>query len=170
MRALWLCAALAACGPGGARSDAGVDCGVPPALAIEVLTPGGAYQPLGAATDADLVLGFQGFRYIYVRARLTAALAEPGGAVVVTLDGTGARSQPMGDLGFHSDGAGWVSEPARVFFNNDTLVSLVDHGCGLAVAIGTRCPATASGRVVLRYDASCYEDPSGQRVCPDGGP
>ena len=172
----WLClvVVLAGCGPD--HGGGGADCGVP-TLSLEVRTPGGDYVPVATATDADLVLGFQGFRYIYLRGRMSAPPPERGGALISTLEGSAGddagaamRSQPVGDLNFHAEGADWVSDPVRLFFNDDPLPTLVDHGCAVTLESGTRCQASAGGRVVLRYDPGCYEDPSGQRVCPDGGP
>ena len=159
----------ASCGPGGDK-DAGVDCGAL-GLTLDVLAPGGSYLPFASAAEAELVLGFQGFKYVYLKAHLGARPQPPSGAVIIELDGAARRSQPFGDLGLADDGAGGlVSAPVRVFFNDDPLPMLVNKGVTLTLQVGAAtCAASAGGRVTLYYDASCYEGPDGQRVCVDAG-
>lgn len=168
---------LAACpGGGGGTPDAAdtvdVDCG--DRLALSIRRPAGAgYLPLAQAADgAELVLGFQGFRYVYLRVTLDRDPGAISAAVVVQLDGAAARSQPV-QLAFAPDGADVITPPLQVFFNDEPLPSLIDHGVALQLRLGPRCQA--SGHTVLRYDPSCYEGPDGQPVCavadgaPDGG-
>lgn len=119
------------------------------------------------------MLGFQGFRYLYLRARLDRDPGLLSAAVVVQLDGADPRSQPL-HLAFAPDGGGVRSAPMQVFFNDDPLPSLVDRGVAVQLLLAPRCQA--GGHTVLRYDPSCYEGPDGQPVCdggdgaPDGGP
>ncbi len=174
--ALVLAPLLAACPGDDPAPDAGdavveVDCG--DRLVAEVRVPGGTYQRLSDSGDgAQLVLGFQGFRYVYLRGRLDVDPGLLSAAVVVQLDGDVMRSQPL-HLTFGPEPGGVVSAPMQVFFNDDPLPSLVDRGVALELRLGARC--TSAGHTVLRYDPSCYEGPDGQSVCdagdgaPDGG-
>jgi hypothetical protein len=160
---------LVGCGSGPEAVDAGpsLDCGL--RLVVEVRGPGGEYGPIAGAALAELVQGFQGFRYIYVLGRLARRPAVVSGTAIVTLDGEAARSQPLGDLGIAGDGAGaFATDPLRVFFNDDPLPSIVDRGCTVTLRVGDEaCGATSGGHVTLAYDPACYEGPDGERVCPD---
>lgn len=172
-----LVALTAAACPGGSSSiDARPDLDCGDRLALAVRAPGGAgYRPIAAAVDgAELVLGFQGFRYVYLRGHLDVDPGDVAAAVRVELDGGSPRSQPV-QAGFGPAATGgFDSAPIQVFFNDDPLPGLIDHGVTLALRLGDRC--VAGGHTVLRYDPSCYEGPDGQPVCdggdgaPDGGP
>lgn len=153
-----------------ARDD--LDCG--DRLVLAVRTAGLGYRPIAEAGDgAELVLGFQGFRYVYARARLDVDPGVVSAAVRVTLDGGAPRSQPVQLALGPAAGGGVESVPLQVFFNDDPLPGLIDHGVTLELRLGARC--VASGHTVLRYDPSCIEGPDGQPVCdggdgaPDGG-
>ncbi len=166
-----LASGLVAC-PGHEAShdatDAEVDLDCGDRLGALVRVPGGAYVPLAEAGDGgELVLGFQGFRYLYVRAALDADPGVSSAAVVVQLDGDAARSQPL-HLTFGPGATGVVSAPMQIFFNDDPLPTLVDRGVALELRLGSRC--LRAGRTILRYDPTCYEGPDGQPVCgePDG--
>ncbi len=165
-----IAAALAACPGGGDTPDAAdgvVDFDCQNRLIVELRGPGGEYRTFpDAASGAELVLGFQGFRYMYLRARLGEDPDLAAAAVVVQLDGDTARSQPL-YLTFAPVADGVVSAPMQIFFNDDPLPSLVDRGVTVMLVLGLRC--TTGGHSVLRYDPSCYEGPDGQPVC-DGGP
>ena len=154
------------CG-GGTPADAGPPPDCAPGVDLEVEGPAG-YQRIAAASEADLILGFQGFKYVRARGRSGALPGSPAGAVIVKLDDKGVRSQPYGDLGFHADGdAGFLTEALRVFFNDDPLPGLVDHGVTLRLHLD--CGDSPGGRVILRYDPNCVEGPDGQRICVDAG-
>ncbi|MBK9036455.1 MAG: hypothetical protein IPL61_35285 [Myxococcales bacterium] len=178
MRALVLAsclAAMSACpGPSSATIDArgDLDCG--DRLLLSVRAPEIGYRPIADAADgAELVLGFQGFRYVYVRARLDVDPGAITAAVLVTLDGGTPRSQPVQPAFGPAAGGGVETVPLQVFFNDDPLPGLIDHGVTLELHLGRRC--VAGGHTVLRYDPSCVEGPDGQPVCdggdgaPDGG-
>lgn len=148
------------------------DCGA--RLVALARAPGGAYAPLTDVDgDAELVLGFQGFRYVYVRGHLDADPGPIAAAAVLQLDGGPPRSQPL-LLTFAPDPTGVISAPVQLYFNDDPLPALVDHGLAIELRLGTRC--VAGGHTVLRYDPTCVEGPDGQPVCagpdgaPDGGP
>ncbi|MBK7194829.1 MAG: hypothetical protein IPH80_20305 [Myxococcales bacterium] len=178
MRALLLASCLvtiSACpGPSPTTIDApdDLDCG--DRLTLTVRAPVVGYRPIAEAGDgAELVLGFQGFRYVYVRGRLDADPGVVSAAVRVTLDGGAPRSQPVQPAFGPAAGGGVETVPLQVFFNDDPLPGLIDHGVTLELRLGSRC--LASGHTVLRYDPSCIEGPDGQPVCdggdgaPDGG-
>lgn len=156
----------------GAGADAGVlaDCGV--TVVLEVRTPAGDFVAIDdAEPGAELVLGFQGFRYVYTRARFDRDPGALGPATVtVRLAGTAPRSQPLGALAvLPAPGGGHATEAFSVFFNDDPLPSLIDRACGLEIRLaGGAC--VGGGETTLRYDPDCYEGPDGQRVCPDAGP
>ncbi|MCC6995552.1 MAG: hypothetical protein IT370_13160 [Deltaproteobacteria bacterium] len=137
-------------------------------LTASVQTPSGSFLPLtpGAApTEADLVLGFQGFRYVYLRLVLT---PPPPDALLasaeITLAGAAPRAQPLGYL------RPGDLEPQRLFFNDEALPALVDARATLSLHVGQAgCQADHSGELVLRYRPDCVEGPDGVRVCGDGG-
>ena len=148
------------------------------ALVVMAACPGPSSTTIDGRDDLDcgdrLVLGFQGFRYVYARARLDVDPGAVSAAVRVTLDGGSPRSQPVQPAFGPAAGGGVESVPLQVFFNDDPLPGLIDHGVTLELRLGARC--VASGHTVLRYDPSCIEGPDGQPVCdggdgaPDGGP
>jgi hypothetical protein len=167
---------LAACPgqePAHDATDTAIDLDCGDRLNALVRVSGGAYVPLAdAASGSELVLGFQGFRYVYLRAALDVDPGLSTAAVVVQLDGDAVRSQPL-HLTFGPGASGVVSAPMQVFFNDDPLPTLVDRGVAIELRLGSRC--IRSGHTYLRYDPSCYEGPDGQPVCddrdgaPDGG-
>ena len=137
-------------------------------LSASVQTPIGGFAPLtaGAApAEADLVLGFQGFRYVYLRLVLT---PPPPDALLasaeITLVGAAPRAQPLGYL------RPGDLEPQRLFFNDEALPALVDARGALRLHVGQPgCQADSSGDFVLRYRPDCVEGPDGVRVCGDAG-
>jgi len=154
----------ASCSAPGEAPDAlpPLDCG--DRLGLEVRILGGSYVAIDAATaGAELVQGFQGFRYVYARARLDADPGTINAVARLELDGQSPRSQPIGQLAFIVDGGGVVSAPTQLFFNDEPLAGLVDHGLAIELRLGDRC--VASGHTVLRYDASCVEGPDGTPIC-----
>jgi hypothetical protein len=158
--------ALAGCTPSEA-ADAG-----PPGvctfhLSLEVEDASARFVPLtDAESSAWLIRGFQGFRFILLRARFDAPPVERSGAVRITVDGMAERSQPLGALNLEADGGGYLSDPFPVFFNDDPLASIAGRGCTLAVTIGAAsCAASAAGRVSLHWDESCVQDPDGGIDC-----
>ena len=176
MRARIVIAASFAAGcPGPAAGpDAGAsgDCGLE--VELEVLAPSREFVPAAAVTHAELILGFQGFRYVYLRGRITAPPPIAVATVITQLDGDTARAQSPGQLELTPDGdGGHFSQPLAVFFNDDALPSLVDRGCAFTLRVtepgGGTCWASAGGHAILAYDPSCYEGPGGERVCGDAG-
>jgi hypothetical protein len=155
---------LAACPGPGETPDAipAFDCG--DRLGLDVRILGGTYVAIDAATDgAELVQGFQGFRYVYARARLDVDPGTISAVARLELDGQSPRSQPIGQLAFSVEGSEVVSAPTQLFFNDDPLASLVDHGLAIELRLGDRC--AARGHTVLRYDATCVEGPDGTPIC-----
>lgn len=165
-----LCAA-AGCGsdPPAGPSDAGGSstCDLT-GVTFEVRGPDQTFhEPPG---EAELVLGFQGFRYLYVRVHTQGTPVPPFGSVNGKLDGGEPISQSF-RLDLTSDGPGtWVTEPIMVLFDDVPLSALVDHDADLSVTVGDgTCVADTGGTVTLRFDPSCYEGPTGMRFCGDGG-
>jgi len=153
----------AACGdPAGLPDARPFDCG--DRLGLELRIPGGSYVAIaGAADGAELVRGFQGFRYLYARARLDADPGEVDAAARLQLDGGTPRSQPIGQLAFSQDGTSVVSNPVQLFFNDEVLADLIDHGVSVELRLGDQC--AVSGHTVLRYDPNCVEGPDGVPIC-----
>lgn len=160
--------AAALCGCGSAPTpDAGPPPDCAPGVDLEVRGRAG-YERVAVAAEAELVLGFQGFKYVVARGHAGVLPGTRGGAVVFALDGESARSQPFGDLGFHADGQGaFVTDELRVFFNDDPLPELVDHGVTMHLHLD--CGDSSGGHLVLRFDPGCTEGPDGQCVCLDAG-
>ena len=95
---LALCLVVASACPGSTAPavDAPVDVDCGDRLVLTVRAPGVGYRPIADAADgAELVLGFQGFRYVYARGRLDVDPGAVSAAVRVTLDGGAPRSQPV---------------------------------------------------------------------------
>lgn len=170
MRALLLMSlALAGCGddvvvPG---TDAGPACALR-AVSVEVRAPDRTYTSLPA--DAELVLGFQGFRYVYLKARTDGRPSSLETSALVTLDSGEVVSQSfLLDLAEESPGR-FVGVPQMIFFNDSPLPGIVGHAADLTLHVGdARCSAETRGTFTLRFDPNCYEGPSGDRICPDGG-
>lgn len=162
--------AVAGCGsepPAAPPQDAGGGCDLTD-VSFEVRGPDLTFR--APPTDAELVLGFQGFRYVYVRVHTVGTPMPPFGSVTGKLDGGEPISQSF-RVDLTSDGPGtWVTEPIMVLFDDLPLSALVDHGADLNVTVGDgTCVADTGGTVMLRFDTSCYEGPTGKRFCGDGG-
>ncbi|MCC7536192.1 MAG: hypothetical protein IT379_08260 [Deltaproteobacteria bacterium] len=157
---------LLACGDdAGSPRDGGPQCAAFP-VSLQVRGPDYAYHDIPG--DADLVLGFQGFRYIYLRARTSAEPPVMQGSVVAEPEGQSLVSQPVRFSFSEEDDGVWLSDPVIVFFNDIPLPSLVGQGCRVWMRVGDeRCGGEAEGRVVLRYDPRCYEGGMGERICTD---
>jgi hypothetical protein len=155
----------------GAASDAGpiVDCAL--SVGLEVRRPGGAYAPIAEGGQAELVLGFQGFKFAYVRARLDRVPPSTVATFEYSLDGDAPRSTRVGGMQLTSEGGGWVSSPEQIFFNDDPLPSLIDRGCAITMIVGdATCSAAQSGHVTLHYQDGCVQAPDGGLTCTDAGP
>lgn len=154
--------------PADAAPDAGDDACDLTAVSFEVRSPDGSYH--AAPTEAELVLGFQGFRYIYVRVRTDGTPRPLFGSVNGKLDGGEIISQSF-RLDLTPDGPGrYMTEPVMVLFGDWPATALIDHDADLTVTVGDgTCVADTGGTVTLRFDPSCYEGPTGMRICPDGG-
>ena len=159
---------LAACPDDGVPDAAVEPCTLTPRL--EVRASDGVFAPIAEAADAELVLGFQGFRYVYLRVRLPEVPPARNGSVLAQLDGDSAFSSPFGGMSFVGDGTEVISVPLQFFFHDQTLPSLVGAGVTFTLTLGDAvCGGSAGGHVVLAYDSSCIEGPSGERVCADAG-
>lgn len=169
MRAfLLLMLALAGCGDDVTpRIDAAVPCELR-TVTIEVRAPDRSYRALPA--DAELVLGFQGFRYVYLRVSTEGRPSSDETSALVRLDSGEVVSQSFRvELAEETPGH-FVGTPQMLFFNDSPLPGLVDSVADLTVRVGdARCNAEARGTFTVRYDPSCYEGPAGDRICPDGG-
>jgi len=153
--------------PPATTPDAGGACSLT-SVSFEVRRPDLSYR--ATPTDAELVLGFQGFRYIYVRVRTDGLPMPPFGSVNGKLDTGEPISQSFRvDLTEEAPGR-FVTEPIMVLFDDLPLAALVDHEADLTVTVGDgTCVADTGGTATLRFDPSCYEGPTGMRICGDGG-
>ncbi len=168
-RVLLLVLAFAACGDDDVPPviDAGSVCELRVAT-VEVSTPDRSYGMLPA--DAELILGFQGFRYVYLKVRTDGLPSSTETSALVDLPSGETVSQSF-LLELSEDSPGhFVSMPQMFFFNDNPLPGLIDQPANLTLRVGdARCNAEVRGTFTLRYDPSCYEGPSGDRICPDGG-
>ncbi len=171
MRRMLMAGLLAAAGcgqtPAAIGSDAGGGCDLT-AVSFEVRRPDLGYQ--APPTDADLVLGFQGFHYIYIRIHTTGTPVPPFGSANGKLDGGERISQSFRvELTPEAPGR-FVTEPLMVLFDDTPLSALAGHDADLNVTVGDgTCVADTGGTIALRYDPTCYEGPAGERICTDGG-
>lgn len=163
---------LAGC-PSGGPSDAGPppDACLGLVARLEIRTPKATYKPLDENPEADLLLGFQGFKMIFGRVHANRPSPVRNGAIVLELEGGSPWSQSFPEYAPRSDGQGGeLSEEMPIFFNSDPLPKLVGRKCSLTLRLGTAaCNATSGGRVLLVYNESCIQDPSGGITCRDGG-
>lgn len=153
--------------PAPTPADAGGECSLT-SVRFDVRNPDRGYS--APPTDAELVLGFQGFRFIYIRIGTEGLPVPPFGSVNGKVQGGGPISQSF-RLDLAEDGPGrWVTRPIMVLFDDAPLSELVDHRADLTVTVGDgTCVADEGGIVTLRFDGSCYEGPTGERICADGG-
>jgi hypothetical protein len=166
-----ICSIAAGCsGPSDGPDNGPLDCGVVQA-GLDVLTVEGAYASIDANPRAALILGFQGFKMVFLKVRVDRLPPATSGAVVAAVDGEAPFSQSFPELHPHDDGSGaLVADPFPLLFNGQTIVELADHGCALTLHVGpSRCEAVATGKVTLGYLDGCVADPAGHITCDDGG-
>ncbi len=167
-------AALAAGCNHASISDGGMpqalDCGALSA-GLGVLDVKGDYPTIDTSPEAELILGFQGFKMLFFEVHMSALPADTSGAIVVEIDGESPYSQGFAELQPRDDGkGGLVADPLPLFFNSYTFATLDGKGCQLTLHLGGKsCSATATGHVLLHYSPGCQQDPSGRIECTDGG-
>lgn len=133
----------------------------------------GAFLPFGDGDDAEITLGFQGFRYIQSTLRLEdvkATSATHSARIVVegqapyTLSDTPVKLEDQGGVLY--------TEEVLVFFNDLPIADIVGKNAEITLtAKAGGCVGTTKRTVVLRDDESCIQQEDGGLVCEptDGG-
>lgn len=134
----------------------------------------GGFVPFSDGDDAEITLGFQGFRYILSALRLEnvkATSATHSARVVVE----GQEPYTLSDtpVKVHDEAGALVSEDVLVFFNDLPIADIVGKSAEITLtAKAGGCLGSTKRSVTLRDDESCIQAEDGGLVCSqtDGGP
>jgi len=135
---------------------------------------GGAFIPFGDGDDAEITLGFQGFRYVISTLRLS----NVDGALVQLLAQVAvAGEEPFSqrstfDMPAADPGGDRYIDDVLVFFNDIPIPQLVGKTATVSVRVdASGCIGTHAADLTLTDDDNCIEQPDGGLVCaPDAGP
>lgn len=137
-------------------------------------TPTGDWLEFGDGEDAEITLGFQGFRYVESVLKLSGVSAPSAEfSVRVSVSGQEPYTLPATPVKLSAGAGGALySEAALVFFNDLPIADLVGQNAEIAVhAEAGGCVGDSHTAVVLRDDVDCVQQPDGSLVCSgtDGG-
>ena len=159
-----LAAALCGC-PSGDDDDEPFPC------EAGTLTEEGAFVPLLDGDRAELVLGFQGFLFVELRARADDPPRRTAASMRITVAGDPPAGSSQNEVDFvAAPGGGFVSDPVLVFLDGSAPEGYVGRTAEVAVALageGRRCVMERS--VLLVDDDPCVHT-DGEPVCPDPDP
>lgn len=180
MRTFSLLALFTGCsGPAAEPSDAGFVEEEEPCTMVATLGHEGAgrdFVPYAEGDPAEIVLGYQGFRFIQVVLR-TEGIEDARLLASFTIEVAGQAPYPQVswiDVASADDGIAY-SPVFLVYFNDITYSDIIDRDCTLGVSVAhRRCPDTTSVRVHLVDEDPCIhvpggEDDAGACVDRDGG-
>lgn len=162
-----------------------------PALAVALLTgcPGGGGAPDATPCDVDIewghvndtgdfiaysdddeaeiVLGFQGFRYIdSVIELIDASAGEVTAQFQIDVEGHATYAQPGRLLPTTTSPRGVFVDELLVFFNDIPMPELIGRSCTIiARATADGCVGTYTARVTLVDNENCTEGPDGGLTC-----
>jgi len=135
---------------------------------------GGAFVPFSDGDDAEITLGFQGFRYIQSTLRLENVKAESAShSARIVVEGQDPYSLSDTPVKVHDEGGGLFSDEVLVFFNDLPIADIVGKTAEITLtAKAGGCLGTTKTTVTLRDDESCVQQEDGGLVCDktDGGP
>lgn len=135
---------------------------------------GGAFEAFADGDDAEITLGFQGFRYIQSTLRLEdvkATSATHSARIVV--EGQDPYTLSDTPVKVHEEAGALYSEDVLVFFNDLPIADIVGKSAEITLtAKAGGCLGSTKRTVVLRDDQSCIQQEDGGMVCEptDGGP
>lgn len=160
-----------ACSAPAPAADAGPDCTVALAWGHRV---GGEFVPFEDGDEAEITLGFQGFRYIWSAARVSDTSAS--GAVFdfhVEVSGHAPYSQMGVGVPMTAGPQGRYADQLLVFFNDIPLPEMVGRDATIVTRVtadGCRGDDRATVRLVDRDD--CIDEQDGGVGCTsaDAGP
>lgn len=166
------CFACASEDPKSEPADAGPSCSF--TLGWGHRDANGGYQAFQDGDQAEITLGFQGFRYIQSVLRLegvTATSAKHSARIVVE----GQEPYVLTDtpVKVHEEGGALVTDEVLVFFNDLPIAELVGKQAEITLtAKAGGCTGSVKRSVVLRDDQSCIQQEDGGLSCgsTDGGP
>ncbi len=160
-RSLILAVLLAGCpddDPGGA--DAG-DAAEPCTMEARLGTGGkGAdFVPLAEGDDAEVILGYQGFRFIQTILEVSGVgSTRVNASFTISVEGQAAYPQwARADVEAVGDGAAF-SDPVSIYFNDIPYAQIVGKRCDLAVEVfHPGCSDTFSVGVLLLDEDPCIQ-------------
>ena len=181
MRGLATFLVLAGCSdPATPPADAGAAEEEEPCTMVATLgheSAGADFVPYADGDDAEIVLGYQGFRFIQVVLR-TEGIEAARVLVTFTVEVAGQAPYPQVswlDVTPADDGIPY-SSVFLVYFNDIPYAEILDRDCNLGVSVSNRrCPDATSVRVHLVDEDPCIhipggDDDAGACVDRDGGP
>ncbi|MFO0568518.1 MAG: hypothetical protein U0263_22845 [Polyangiaceae bacterium] len=135
---------------------------------------GGAFVPFTDGDDAEITLGFQGFRYIQSVLRLENVQATSAShSARIVVEGQDPYSLSDTPVKVHDEGGALYSDEVLVFFNDLPIADIVGKNAQITLtAKAAKCVGTTKTQVTLRDDESCVQQEDGGLVCEqkDGGP
>lgn len=154
------------------QPDAGPSCNF--TLTWGTRDPGGGFTPFVNGDDAEITLGFQGFRYILSALRLEDVKATTAThAARVAVEGQAPYTLADTLVKLHSEGGVLFSDDVLVFFNDLPIADLVGKSAEISLAAKAGgCLGTTARTLTLRDDESCIQAEDGGLSCQssDGGP
>jgi hypothetical protein len=129
------------------------------------------FVPYSDGDDAEITLGFQGFRFIESVLRLEGLQGDRGSySARVSVQGHDPYMLPATpvELTVGPNGSTYA-ENARIFFNDLAIADIVGRQAEIAVAFTTAlgCTGRTTREVVLRDDETCIETSDGGLSCSD---
>lgn len=157
--------------PAESKADAGPSCTFP--LSWGHLSDKGDFTPFASGDDAEITLGFQGFRYIQSVLKLDEVKATSAThSARIVVEGQAPYSLSDTPVKVADQGGTLYSEEVLVFFNDLPIADIVGKSAEITInAKAGGCLGTTKTTVTLRDDLNCVQQEDGGLVCdkPDGG-
>lgn len=158
--------------PAEKKPDAGPSCNY--TLSWGYRTPSGAFQPFKDGDDAEITLGFQGFRYIQSALALENVKAQSATySARIVVEGQTPYSLSDTPVKVTEEGGALIADEVLVFFNDIPIAEIVAKNAEITVtAKAAGCIGSTKTTVTLRDDENCVQQEDGGLVCddPDAGP
>jgi len=134
---------------------------------------GGAFVPFTDGDDAEITLGFQGFRYIQSVLKLENVKATSAShSARIVVEDQAPYSLSDTPVKVHEEGGALFSDEVLVFFNDLPIADIVGKSAEITLtAKAAKCIGSTKTQVTLRDDLSCVQQEDGGMVCEqkDGG-
>ena len=169
--AISLCFGCSNDDPADNKPDAGPSCNY--TLNWGHRSPGGAFEPFKDGDDAEITLGFQGFRYIRSALELKDVKAPSATySARIVVDGQTPYSLADTPVKVSEEGGALFADEVLVFFNDIPIAEIVAKNAEITVtAKAAGCVGSTKRTVTLRDGENCVQQEDGGLVCdnPDGG-